>query len=149
MHSKIIEISDKPIERKDFITEDSFEYEYFSSFADYIQNVKPKYENEILEYFDTFGIFYRNGRELTMRDLNEFMNEWRAQIITKANNLDFTNWMSLHNMKALMKETHLGTSYRICFNEEIFDFGYFVQDIYERYKPGDKFYIGGILDYHF
>ena len=27
-------------------------------------------------------------------------------------------------------------------------FGAFVQRLYASHKPGDKFYIGGILDYH-
>jgi hypothetical protein len=29
------------------------------------------------------------------------------------------------------------------------DFGRFVFYLYNNYKAGDKFYIGGILDYHY
>ena len=150
MHSKIIEISKTPIERADYVQADGFTYEEYSDFADYIQGVEKEVENRIIAWFDDIEIFTRKGRELTLRPMGGFMDDWKMKIVDMANNLDFTDWFSYYDIKDVLKKTHKKWVCKICMNgEEFWDFGYFCQYIYENYKPGDKFYIGGILDYHF
>ena len=149
MHSKIIEISKTPIERDEFISDDCFIPEEWGGFADYIQSVSAKTEDEVIGWIDEYGIFERNGRELTLRDLNPFIEDWRSEIKKRANNIDFTDGLALYLLREVVKETHLEVYSRFYFGEEFMTFGDFVHWLYNHYEPGDKFYIGGILDYHF
>jgi len=150
MHAKIIEIGTEKKKRDDYITEGSFIPEEYCDFADYIQGVEKEVEKKIIAWFDDLEIFTRKGRELTLQPMGGFMDDWKMKIVDMANNLDFTDWFSFYDIKDVMKKTHKKWCVKICMNgEEFWDFGYFCQHIYENYKPGDKFYIGGILDYHF
>lgn len=150
MHSTIIEILQQPVKRGEYMTEDSFDAEEYTRFADYIQNVNKERENDTLKWIDTLQVFDRKGRELTLRPMGGFMDDWKMEIVKKAKNLDMTDWMSYYNMKALLRKTHLDCDTMICMNgQEFWEFGYFIQHLYETNQPGDKFYIGGILDYHF
>lgn len=149
MHSKIIEITTQPIERDEYMTAGGFTYEEYDHFADYIQGIDTKLEETILLWFDNEGIFERNGRELTLLDLNGFMEDWRKAIITRANNIDFTDGLALYKLSDVIKETHTHSELMFYFLEEFMDFGRFVFYLYNNYKAGDKFYIGGILDYHY
>ena len=150
MHSTIIEISKTPMERDEYMSEGCFCPEEYARFADYIQNVKKERENDTLKWIDTLQVFDRKGRELSLRPLDGFIDDWKMEIVKKAKSLDMTDWMSYYNMKALLRKTHLDCDTMICMNgEKFWEFGYFIQHLYENHKPGDKFYIGGILDYHF
>lgn len=150
MHSKIIEISTKPIERDEYIDAECFTYEEYDHFADYIQGIDPKLEETILLWFDNEGIFERKGRELTLLDLNGFMEEWRKAIITRANNIDFTDWLALAKIREVIKETHHYSDLMFCFDgEEFMNIGQLAHYLYKNNRPGDKFYVGGILDYHY
>ena len=150
MHAKIIEIGTKKLKRADYITEDNFIPEEYGDFADYIQGVEKEIEKKVIAWFDDLEFFTRKGRELTLQPMGGFMDDWKMKIVDMANNLDFTDWFSFYDIKDVMKKTHEKWVGKICMNgEEFWDFGYFCQYIYENYKPGDKFYIGGILDYHY
>ena len=149
MHSKIIEISETPIEREEYITEGCFCDEEFNHFADYLQGVKPESEEKIIEWIDRYGIFERNGRELTLLDVSPFLEKWREKIKERANNIDFSDTLALYRLRKIIKETHVDASLRFYFGEEFMTLGELVHWLYNFHKPGDKFYIGGILDYHF
>ena len=152
-HSRIFQITREKIEdREDYIDSGIYDPALYSHFADYIDNVKD--EQDSLRWLDEKfeGLFVRDGRELTLLDISEFMEEYKAAIVKATENLDMRDFMTCYNLRRVMKYTHRNCDFYI--NEEIynttpFSFGAFVQDIYQNYKPGDKFYIGGILDYHF
>ncbi len=148
MHSKIIEISKTPMVRDEYMSEGCFCPEEYDHFADYIQIVPQDSENDIISWLDKHGIFERNGRELTLLDLNPFIEEWRAEIKKRANNIDFTDGLSLYRLKEVIKETHQESSLIFYFGE-FMPMGELVHWLYNHYQPGDKFYIGGILDYHY
>lgn len=148
MHSKIIEISETPMERDEYMSEGCFCPEEYERFADYIQSVPQDSENDIISWLDKHGIFERNGRELELLDLNPFIEEWRAEIKKRANNIDFTDGFALYRLKEVVKETHRESSLMFYFGE-FMPMGELVHWLYNHYQPGDKFYIGGILDYHY
>ena len=137
--------------RDDYAKAVIFDYDDFSDFADYIDDVERDEEKELLEYFDSLfeGIFSRKGRTVTLLDTSKFIEEWRKTIKKCADNLDFTDWHSLFQLKEIMKLTHREYNTMLYTNYAGFEyFGDFVQRLYAAHKPGDKFYIGGILDYH-
>jgi hypothetical protein len=149
MHSKIIEISKRPIDRDDYISIGCFDYEEYDHFADYIQGVEQERENDIMSWIDEYGIFNRKGRKLTLLDLNGFMEEWRKAIITRANNIDFTEGLALYKLEEIIKETHKQSELMFYFEDEFMTLGRLAFYLYNNYKVCDKFYIGGILDYHY
>lgn len=134
--------------RDEYMSEGCFCPEEYERFADYIQSVPQDNENNIISWLDEHGIFERNGRELTLLDLNPFIEEWRTEIKKRANNIDFTDRLALYRLKEVIKETHRESSLMFYFGE-FMPMGELVHWLYNHYQPGDKFYIGGILDYHF
>lgn len=151
MHSKIYQITTEKLKRSEYVDEYDFDPNAFMSFADYVSNIDEDEEKELLESFDRLfeGIFSRKGRTVTLLDTSGFIEEWRNAIKKCADNLDFTDWHSLFHLNEITKRTHnecntmLYTDYA-----GVEYFGDFVQRLYAAHKPGDKFYIGGILDYH-
>lgn len=151
MHSKIYQITKKELKRSEYVTMYTFDPEAFTFFADYIDDVERDEEKELLESFDRLfeGIFSRKGRTVTLLDTSEFIEEWRKTIKKCADNLDFTDWHSLFQLKEITKRTHCEYNTMLYTDYAGFEyFGDFVQRLYATHKPGDKFYIGGILDYH-
>jgi len=151
MHSKIYQITTKKLKRSEYVDEYDFEPNAFMSFADYVANIDEEEEEELLESFDRLfeGIFSRNGRTVTLLDTSEFIEEWRKAIKKCADNLDFTDWHSLFQLNEITKRTHCEYNTMLYTDYAGFEyFGDFVQRLYAAHKPGDKFYIGGILDYH-
>ena len=151
MHSKIYQISEKKLERDDYAKAVNFDFDEVSFFADYVDDVERDDEKELLENFDTLfeGIFSRKGRTITLLDTSAFIEEWRSAIKKLADNMDFTNSRQLFRMREITKRTHKDYSAMLFTDYGGFEyFGDFVQRLYAAHKPGDKFYIGGILDYH-
>jgi hypothetical protein len=151
MHSKIYQITEKKLERDDYTKAANFDYDDHSDFADYIDDVERDEEKELLEHFDSLfeGIFSRKGRTITLLDTSGFIEEWRSAIKKCADNMDFTDWRTLFQMREITKRTHKEHNTMLYTDHAGFEyFGEFVQRLYAAHKPGDKFYIGGILDYH-
>lgn len=151
MHSKIYQITATKLGRDDYAELIHFDYDDFSFFADYIDDVEKDDEKEYLEAFDILfeGIFSRKGRTITLLDTSAFIEEWRGAIRKCADNIDFTDWHSLFQLRELAKRTHKECNTMLYTDYAGFEyFGDFVQRLYAAHKPGDKFYIGGILDYH-
>ena len=151
MHSKIYQISSMKLGRDEYVKAISFDYDEISFFADYVDDVDRDEEKGLLEDFDTLfeGIFSRKGRTITLLDTSAFIEEWRGAIRKCADNIDFTDWISLYQLKELVKRTHKESNTMLYTDYAGFEyFGGFVQRLYAAHKPGDKFYIGGILDYH-
>lgn len=151
MHSKIYQITAMKLGRDEYAKAVHFDYDEISFFADYVDEVERDEEKGLLESFDTLfeGIFSRKGRTITLLDTSKFIEEWRSAIKKCADNIDFTNSYSLFQLKELTKRTHGEYNTMLYTDYSGFEyFGDFVQRLYACHKPGDKFYIGGILDYH-
>jgi len=151
-HSRIYQISTNPIDKDDYITACSLDPWIYEPLGDYADDLPESQLQKELEDFDKLfeGIFKRDGRVLTFLGCDQFIEDWREDIKRKANNIDFTKWMSLWELRATLKRTHYD-SYAIFTSDDCTsdDFAHFIEGLYQGHKPGDKFYIGGILDYHY
>lgn len=150
MHSRIFQIETKRTERDDYIKSCFFEYDEYSRFADYVSDdVDVRNDLKWLDN-DIRGIFERNGRKLTLLNTNAFVDEWKQEIKNRAENIDLCDWSSVYDLKAVLRETHRFSDFKVyCEYGGIMDFGDYMRHLITAHKPGDVFYIGGILDYHY
>lgn len=82
MHSKIYQIAEQPIGPENYITESDF-YENSSDFADYVADMDEEDQEECIADLASGwleGIFEVNGRELTVLDSTDFLNEWAKEM---------------------------------------------------------------------
>lgn len=156
-HFKIYQITERELERDEYITEDSFEYHQVSDFADYIGDITEQEEQDALESLDKIlkGLFKREGRKLTFLGAEDFVNDWIIYMKDKMAELDNKNikeFPNLFNLKCMTEVTHRNREDRFYIGEdgEAFadSFGEFVRDIYANNKVGDVFYVGGVIDFH-
>ena len=152
MHSRIFQISTKQLGRDDYLKSCQFDPEEYSDFADYIADGIAD-EDEELEWFaDVMSdIFDCDGRKLTLRDISGFIEEWKADVKKRANEFDPKgDGMSSYHLRHSVNDTHKRINFR--FYDD--DYGMMntrrlIENVLLYHKPGDKFYIGGILDYHY
>jgi len=151
-HSRIFEITTKQLDRVDYLDLWSLEPEQYSDFADYIDDMNHEGEENSIEWFaDVMSdIFDCDGRELTLRDISGFIEKWKAEVKKRASEFDPKgDGMSSYFLLKSIKRTHKGIDFHF-YNEDygLMDPCQLIEDILLSHKPGDKFYIGGILDYH-
>lgn len=153
MHSRIYQIEKNEIDKEDYINETSYEHSQYCDFADYISDVDEEDYEDAVEWFkDSFsGIFKCEGRKLTLLDLTDFVEKWKDSIKQCANVIDMRSGMAMHDFNSLVNETHHRIRHRIDFMQNGYpdSAGSFILELFHYSKPGDVFYICGILDYHF
>ena len=162
MHSKIFQISSKPISKADYKVSEDY-YEGHDSWADYIgDEVDDKEEREdCVGYLahELRGVFTAVGRDhlvyLGEDALHSFLQEWADDIKARAAELTADNILAdqrLFNIRATTNKTHRCSSYRVHIEEWNGYAGPF-KDIIEwaanELKEGDSIYIGAIIDYHY
>ena len=150
MHSRIFEITSKPLDRDDYLTSDWLEYHQIYDFADYISD--DVCEDEDIEWFaeKMSHIFACDGRKVILRDISGFIELWKADVRKKASEFDPKNdGMSSHHLRMSVNETHEDISFRF-YNEDygLMNMRRFIENVLLYHKPGDVFYIGGIVDFH-
>ena len=151
MHSRIFQIEQRRLDKDEYITSCFFEYDEISHFADYVsdERVNPKDDMAWLDR-DIQGIFERKGRKLTLLDVTGFIDEWKRTIVEKANELNVCDHSAFFWMKDLFTGTHRHSEFRIyCEYGGLMDFASYFRYLAAEHKPGDVFYIAGIVDYHF
>ncbi len=151
MHSRIFEITSEPINSEDYLTSSMLDPEQYSGFADYIDD-EVDAENSI-EWFATCmsGIFDCDGRRVKLRDISGFIDLWKADVRDKAGKFDPNgDRMSSYYLRKALNKTHEGIEFRF-FDQDrgLMSARQLIENVLLYHKPGDKFYIGGILDYHF
>lgn len=161
MHSKIFQISSKPISKDEYTSSETY-YDNSSSFADYIGEEVEDWEqrDNCVGYLahDLRGLFTAVGRDhlvyLGEDALHSFLQEWADDIKARAAELTADNILAnqrLWNLRATTNETHRCSSYRVHIEEWNGYAGPF-KDIIEwaanELKEGDSIYIGAIIDYH-
>lgn len=151
MHSRIFQIETKEMGEDEFIKSCFFDYDEISHFADYVDDDRVNVEDDLKRLdVDFKGIFKRDGRKLTLLNTNAFVDEWKQEIKRRADVIDITDWQSMYYLKAVLRETHRYSDYKIyCDYGGIMDFASYVSHLVSEHKPGDVFYVGGIVDYHF
>lgn len=161
MHSKIFQISNKPISKDEYCSPVDF-YENSDDFADYIGD-EMEDENEKREYIKGLaqcmeGVFTLNSdcsmTYVSEEKLREFKQKWVDYLRSMVNELTADNILSDHRLYRLRKaaeRTHVDRCSRFYINEWN---GYagamddFVEFIDHQLKPGDRIYVGAIIDFH-
>lgn len=150
MHCRIFQIETKELGEDDYIESCFFNYDEISHFADYVSDDVD--EDHDLKWLDNDirGLFKRDGRKLTLLDTRAFADEWKQEIKRRADILDISDWQSMWYMKTVVRDTHRFSEFKIyCEYGGLMDFGEYVSHLIAAHKPGDVFYIGGIVDYHY
>lgn len=147
-HSRIIQISQAEPTEREYITPNNIKGIECSSTYRLLS-----LDEELEELDKVLGsMFSRKGRVLTFRSCKSFMKEWQAAIKENALRLDIKDWHAIPNMRALLSDTHINSDYLFVvdnFYHSPISLGDFVRMLQECYNPNKKFYIGGILDYHY
>ena len=157
MHSKIYQISLKPLEKEDYLKPSDL-YENSQDFADYIGDEFEgdsrieciEYLSECLsEFFDYVG----NGT-LLYKGMGDFLTDWVEQIKLLADSITPENVLkelNLYYLSSVTEKTHKNMSSRFyiedynCFAGPLSDL---VEFLATR-KEGEKIYVGSVIDYHF
>ena len=162
MHSKIYQIANKPIDKEDYQSPETY-YDNSGDFADYIGNeYEDEDRDEAIEYLadllkDVFehkggGEFRYKGKEA----MEKFMQAWADGIKAMADKLTADNLFKnqrLFNLRCITEETHLGTSYRVDIADwaegVAYPFGELFEYAASQLKKGDCIYVGAVIDYHY
>lgn len=154
MHSKIYQIAEQPIDPENYITESDF-YENSSDFADYVADMDEEDQEECIADLASGwleGIFEVNGRELTVLDSTDFLNEWAKEMRELTEELTMENVMdNLYKIRSFTERTHRDIHSRFVLDgwsaplpETFADFVLYARN----FEPGKKLYVGGVVDFH-
>ena len=160
MHSKIFQISTEPVEKENYLNEDTL-LQGDGSFYDYCSEIDEEERKEHIDYLVNHTL--PNGMfELISDDamrynggIEQWKKEYVANIKKRADALTVDNmleWGSTYYLKEAV-ENPLDVSYHFyldgdgcqSFAEKSFAFMEFVCGL----EPGTVLYIGGVIDYHF
>lgn len=162
MHSKIFQISNKPIDKEDYQSPDTY-YDNSGDFADYIgDEITGKNREDALGYLaellkDVFkreypDVFRYKGPEA----MQKFKQAWADELRRQAGLLTPDNLFrdqNLFRLRETTQETHLRTGYRVDIAHwaegVAYPFGELFEYAASQLKQGDRIYIGAIIDYHY
>ena len=160
MHSRIFQISTEPIDKENYLNEDTLQ-QGDGSFYDYCSEIDEEDRKEdianLVNHALPKGMFELISDD-TMRyngGIEQWKEEYVANIKKRANALTADNmleWGSTYYLKQAV-ENPLDVAYPFLFGwrwlqsfaEQSFTFMEFVC----RLEPGTILYIGGVVDYHF
>lgn len=155
MHSKIYQVAARPISLDEYVGPSDF-YDNSSDFADYIGDEDEGDDRKedigylAEELSDVFDLDADNDA-LVFKGLDKFKQQWmsaireKAAAVTEENILD---WRSLYMLEQVCRETHIESSRRFSIDggiaEPMSDLIKFAASL----KPGQRLYIGAVIDYH-
>ena len=161
-HYKIFQVSPVQIEDDDYITayelqDDMIDGQY-TEFADYIDDELDN--DEVLDALSMLerllgDIFYVEGRILTFKGADEFVDKWIAEMKNQLEKVTPKKSLSFWELRKMTTKTHLMVWSRFMWTDESGDNNYpdelgdFILTCYKNLKPGDKLYVGGIVGFKF
>lgn len=155
MHERIYQLDTKPIMADKFITPDDFGVEDYSDFADYIADIDEDTLADEYENFPDFaGAFTRKDDALIFNGFDRLKKEWLNAIHERAEKINEDNILKdAQNVRFNLKDALLYpyTFSRFVFSDEMFmrRSSSFIEECAYILKPGDKLYLGGVLDFHY
>lgn len=162
MHSKIFQISSRPISKDDYASPSRY-YENSNDFADYIgdevadedrENEIGWFANVVKDVFTAVGdgVLAYKGKKA----LQAFKQKWADGIKAVTNELTVDNLFmstSLYRIGEMTTRTHMMSDYRVDIGDWCSGAAYPLGELFEyadsQLKEGDYIYIGAIIDYHF
>ena len=161
MHSRIFQISSKPINKDEYITEANYDYDdwFLREIADYVDDIGESYQKETLEWLGMLdGISVDvDRRTVTVESKADFFLQ---KYVSFKNILKELEKISLKDFSTPDRHSFDYDMYRLnsCHKDK---YGFYVDDSGEygglvtldewmRYAAveGETYYIGGIVDYH-
>ena len=157
MHSRIFQISRKPINKDEYISEyDYYDSGFIGEIADYVSDDTDR--DADIEWLKSRleGVADFNGDSFTIKDQRKYFEKSFSdflEAIKEVSLLTFQDFCTNAN-DFDYKMYKLKTAYRNEFRFYIDDNGEYagrepLDDFMRRAKNGDVFYIGATLDYHF
>lgn len=161
-HYKIFQVSPVQIEDEDYITADELQDNMidgqYTEFAEYIDDELDN--EEVLDALSMLerllgDIFYVDGRILTFKGADEFVDKWIAEMKNQLEKVTPKKSLSFWELCKITTQTHLMVWSRFMWTDEDGNKSYpdelgdFVLTCYKNLKPGDKLYVGGIVGFKF
>ena len=162
MHSKIFQISNKPIDKDEYASPSDY-YDNSGDFADYIgDEIEGEDMDDSIGYLaallkDVFtyeggGVFVYKGADA----LWVFKQQWAEELQRLTAGLTPDNLLvgqQLYKIRATTKETHLRSDYRVDIAQwadgVAFPFGELFEYAASQLEKGDRIYVGAVIDYHY
>ena len=152
MHSRIFQASTKPIKEYEYLSEsDYWEHWFLNSVADYVVDSDDR--NEDIEWLKDCAQGYivdhdENGEYFVITSKVEyFENAFKnfTELLDKIKNYTIENFVAgIHEMWGLKNAYEEKFGFYVDMRGELMSFDSFVRHCTE----GEKYYIGGTLDYH-
>lgn len=163
-HSRIFQVSIRPIEADDYASPSDF-YDNSGDFADYIgdevegDDRLEDIDNLAHKLIDLFTLDEPGGDTLTYRGddaMAAFTQRWAAAISDAAGKVTARNildWQGRYDVKTVCEEAALNTSYRFKIEDWNGDYAdtpaELVCYVASNMRKGDKLYIGAVIDFHY
>lgn len=160
MHSSIFQISEMPIDKENYLNEDTL-YQGEGSYYDYCANINDEGRREeiadliktlpkgMFELVDDDTIRYNGGADKWKEEFVATLQEKAKEVTTE----NCTMWIgAVYQLEKYLKNP-LDTDYQFYMDEQGIT-GYaeqsydFLRTVSEL-EPGTLLYIGGVIDYHF
>ncbi len=161
-HYKIFQVSPVQIEDEDYITADELQDDMvdgmYTEFTDYIDEEldSEKVLDALQSLEELLGdIFYIEGRILTFKGADEFVDKWVAEMKGQLENVTPEDSLSFWKLHKMTTQTHLMVWDRFMWTDEDGtksypnELGDFILTCRNYLEPGDKMYVGGIVGFHF
>ena len=152
MHSRIFQVSKKPIKEYEYLSEsDYWEHWFLNSVADYVVDSDDR--DEDIKWLKDYAKGYivdhdENGDYFVIISKAEyFENSFKnfTELLDKIKNCTIENFVAgIHEMWGLKNAYEETFGFYVDMNGELLSFDSFVRHCTE----GEKYYIGGTLDYH-
>lgn len=161
-HYKIFQVSPVQIDDEDYITADELQDNMidgqYTEFADYIDDELDN--DEVLDALSMLesilgNIFYVEGRILTFKGADEFVDKWIAEMKNQLEKVTPKKSLSFWELHKMTTKTHLMVLSRFMWTDESGNNNYpdelgdFILTCYKNLNPGDKLYVGGIVGFKF
>ena len=161
-HYKIFQVSPVQIDDEDYITADELQDNMidgqYTEFAYYIDDELDN--EEVLDALSLLerllgDIFYVEGRILTFKGADEFVDKWISEMKGQLEKVTPKESLSFWELGKMTTQTHLRTWHRFVWTcedgTEYYpdELGDFILTCYKNLKPGDKLYVGGIVGFKF
>lgn len=157
MHSRIIQLSTKPIDKDNFLSESLFYDGFVGTIADYVDENTDR-EKDIkwfVEFLNRFPCTYNNDEKSIVfhKDFKEKYFEEKYKLFKKASeNItldDFCgnkNSTKIYDISSLINDRY---GFYVYFED---DYSLYTLDEFVRYnleKREEKYYFGNTIDYHY
>ena len=169
MHSRIFQISSKPIDRDDYITDDRYYNSFVGYIADYVSTVSDSDIKDELKWLKSAlgnsAKFSDDLRSFVIIDKQEYFKYSYDRFIELLDKLRNTTFKEFCDESVFYSDGYGNTSLDLLFEhlkcayDDKFSFYFDDNDEYSglmtingfmrKCSDGDMFYTGAVIDYHF